>query len=467
MAESVATLRFTVYDKDLVRQGWIGSPLSARVTERWLGLGDAEITVSATDPILEPLLKPGARVVIDYVRDGGGSSVLTGMVRNPRGSFMPGGTVTVQVQDDWRWLRNINAYVVPGGNVKADSLTDMAQSVNPSGAYTPPGTIRNREGRYVWPSTPTVLPAETAVHKFLETHLKFRWREEFGDNGPNFPYRFSGAYDQGRGPDVRGILPQVRFDSLESVVVPLLQAGNLGLRFKQTPGDLHEGIRGANAWEMWEPKVWAHTFTPDSGVLRDGEWSMEYPNTTNVIIGGPGEEAARAFRRYENTHNLKTEYEDLIDGFKDATGAPVYWPETVTDEWKKVPMYYHLMGEIPADRKTAFETFLNTAGAKALTEGAPTSGVSLELAESEGFQYGDGPDRFRTGDILTVAPSAETALTGLTFTDRITSTTITMSRDTGVTVTPQLGQKKDDPDIRLALAIRDLAATNRTRSINQ
>jgi hypothetical protein len=495
--ESRSRFSIVVADARLVRQGWVTNPVSMTVTERWHGLGSGEIEVAADDPIVPDLIRPGARVIIDYYPDASGIaypgagvssaftttlSIFSGVVRSYTGPFTNQGTITFQIQEDWRWLRNTRARVVPSNNAvdgheKATSLSDLAQTVPVAGETQTAGTIAGLAGRWPWPATPTTYPAETAINDFLNAHLVERYRRDLGPWAPTalvpIDYRFYVPTDLGRGGNVRPILPQVRYNSLEDVVLPLLEQSSLGFRFV-TQGAFASGstiVPGRNTWEFWTPVVHPGTYTPDSGAVVGGSWKITPNSATTAFVGGPGEEAARAFRRYDDLTSVAADTQDIIDTFRDATGAPTYWPDALPTA-QRVEMYYHLIASVPSDRRATFEAFLINAGADALADLAASTSVSLELQESEGFRYWgrrsiDTGIGFWTGDLMTVAPSAALGALGLSFTQRITETTFTLTKDEGILVRPHLGAVEDNPDRVLAATVRNVILANNRKSTNQ
>lgn len=467
MAESDRTLHLTVFDKRGRRKGWVSNPLSARVTERWLALGDGEVTVADTDPIVPHLLEEGAWLSA-HVIDAAPAEflppedfswygqIIAGPVTGLSGSLTPG-TLTCRFVDNWTRIRDVLAWVVPAGNVKATALDDLAQAriLQPeTPGPPPPGTIEGLVGRMDWGGAP--ITAAQAIDILLAENLNRRYQADLGRDV------YAGIAGPGGGELVNDILPQVRMGTLEEYAKRLLATSDLGMKIV-TRGDTLFSY-------FWQPRTWSTVFTPDSGVVEAGDWNLEHPTATRALIGGPGEEAARAFRQYVDT-DLAARFGRVIEVFRDATGAPMEWPDDLTDELR-VAMYYHLRAEVSAERRADFERFLDDAAADVFEDGAPTSGVSVTLAESEGFRYRptdnlDTRNGFRIGDRVTVSPSAASATAGLRFTDRLTEITITQSRDNGFSVTPQLGQKKDDPDAQLAQAIRALAESNRRRATNQ
>lgn len=458
-------LKVTLLDKDGTWQGLLGDFDYLTVTERWLAQGTGELSVSATHPKLPLMLAPGARYIVELVGGPDQVQVSRGSFRDPVGDFTPGGSVRFQLQDDWRVLNNILIRVNTDEGLQATSLTDPAQSVE---APIPPaaGTDTGRLGYYNTGGGPWI--AEDAVRALIEQHLGQRWFAEFG------VYRFAVPPSEGRGPDVTDFMQQFRFCTIAEAITPILEYANLGLQFNAfaSPGD---GPAQETA-VMWEPKTWPVTLTPDSGTVVGGEWSLSSPTATDAIVGGPGELASRAFLGSTDT-DLRNEYSDLIEVFRNATGAPLEWPTSLAEQFR-VAKYYHLLtiaDGVTMDQQAAFARFLDTAAADVLAAGAPTSGVSLQLQESEGFRFGGIPMTvgvvgtrygFATGDYVTVAPSSQTNLSSLEFTARITETTLTQSAK-GLTVTPQVGKRIGDPDRDMAETVRAIADSNRRQAVAQ
>jgi hypothetical protein len=470
MAQQERYLQCLVYDKTQHLVGIVANPVSLSASDRYLALGSGELVVNANDDVVPALLADGARVAISVIEPdpiGNQSPVnaagnnaaakqtfMSGRLMQRSGDFGANGLLTFQIEDDWRVTRNSLTRVVPTGNVKATSLTDLAQSwaaVAPSA-----GTVDGAFGRYQWPYVGAV-PAETAVRSLIQSEIVTPWNARFG-----YSY-FPENGDLGLGSDVHSILPQARFGTVEDYIVPLLMAGGLSMRVAQFL------LRGpANpAWmifDIFQPKTWTQLLTPESGVVAGGTWSENPATVMDVIVGGPGDEAARAFRSIHGT-GLIAQYGDWISAFRDATGAPMPWPSTLATNLQ-VAMYYHLRPEVAPSDIAAFEQFLADAGNSAFADGAATAGVSLELNETEVFRWG-GDDGFHTGDMVTVAPSQKTQARDLRFTERITQTTITQSLDSGFTVTPTVGTFTDDPDQQLVDFVAQLAYLNRRKITNQ
>jgi hypothetical protein len=303
----------------------------------------------------------------------------------------------------------------------------MTSSKAPTAAY------------YVWPdgSTfwggPSIDTAETAIKHLV------------GINFNRLGRPVTIGADLGRGGNARAaaMLPQVRFGSLDTNLESLLEWSGLHLTLRQDPT-----LPTINL-EVGVPAVWPQTLTVESGIILDGTWSTADPEATRTIVGGPDELGARAFWGINDATGLEAEYGDIIEVFRDATGATRNWPDTIPD-FKELAKYYLLRPEVSAADKAIFSTYLDAAGAKALAEGSPTSGLSLELSETEVFHFG-GTDGIQLGDTITATSR------GLSFTDQITEATLSWDATDGLVVTPRVGTKTDDPDRQLAEAIASLA----------
>lgn len=432
--------KITIYDKAFKRVGFIGNPIYASFTPRFCAQGSGEIQVHANDPYLADLLAAGSRLRVEYR----GQHLMSGMVRNPQGGFDTAAPVTFQLQDDWRLLRNTLGWVIPrttmprsSGELQPTFLEDDGQAF--TDAAHDPG-IDIGTGYYVFPDgSPAfgggyVESAESAIKDLAYINMVRRMGR---------PVTVAANLDRGGNALAAGVLPAVRFDPLDEAVAPLLEWSGLGLRLWQD--DTNPTIN----LDVWEPAVWAQTLTVESGIVGDGTWSKQYPEATRAVVGGPGELAARAFRAVNDGTGLEAEFNDIVEVFREGTGAPIPWPDAVADTLR-VAKYYLLRPEVDPVAKTIFTNFLDTAGGKALSDGAPTSGLSMELSETETFYFG-GDGGIQLGDIVTASSR------GIEFTDRVTEASLSFDASDGLVVTPRIGDRRDDPDVALALAINALA----------
>lgn len=410
----------TVYDRVLKRQGPVGAPRECTFDVRFNDQGVGSFAVSAADPVRQFLEAPGARLWVTYR----GEHLISGPVRNLDGSFAPAGLVTYSIEDDWRELPNTLGWPVPAGQLTPVSLTDQAQ-----------GTATGK-GYYQFPAA--LSSAESLIKDLLTVNFRRLGR------------RVDVRPDLGRGGDARaaGMVPQVRFDPLDEAIDELLAWSGLGLKV------WHEGGTRLVA-DVYQPTTRQPALTVESGIVKSGLWSLQGPTATRTVVGGPGEDVARAFYGVNDATGLESSWGDIIEVFRDATGANLEWPDTVP-EAERLAKFFLLRSEVSSTDKAVFKSYLTAAGRKGLTEGRPTSGLSVELAETRSFHFG-GPDGVHLGDVMSVSAQ------GQKFVERIRACTLSL-KGKQFTVVPQVGERTDDPDEQLALSLRRLMAASRLQS---
>lgn len=423
MAGTPSPFRITVYDRNLERVGWIGSPISATFTPRFNAQGTGTVVVRPNDKALEYLVEPGCRLGVTYR----GEHLMSGAVWGVTGSLLDDEPVTVQLRDDWM-LTNALAFVDPEGAIAPRSLEDLAQAV--ATGPTTSGTVANQAGYYRWP---TATSREAAIKALLLANL----RDRLGIN-------IEAAPNLGRG-GAPGRLPQVRMTPLNEVLATVLEAGQLGLRVWQAEEEQRLTL------DVFTPDKYPRRLTARSGIVRAGSWSLNPPSATRAVAGGPGELAARAFWSTVDAQ-LEADWGTVLEKLKDATSAKMEWGDLA--EALRVAKYYALRPEVPVAAKAAFIDTLEDAAAEVLAEGRATSSLSAELSETKSFHFG-GPDGVHLGDELTIRAQ------GIDFTERITEATLTLEASGEFTATPRLGERKDDPTRTLARSIATLARSQR------
>lgn len=412
--------KIDVYDKALAWQQSIGDPVHATFTPRVVpAVGTAEIEVRATDSVNEWLQTDGARIHVIYR----GEHLFSGPVVSYQGDVIPGGTVTYQFEDDSRLLAQTLGWVAPTGHLTATSTSDVSQ--------TTPEQAASYQGYYDWGGARSV---ETAIKQIV------------GANFSRLGRNVTIATDQGRGGTVaQSNLPQVRFDTLDTVVGKLLALSNAPMiaGMYQTPGSTQL------TFQVYMATTWPQVLTYESGVLTKGTYSMQAPAATRVVVGGPGQDTARAFQAVNDSTGLEATYGQVVEVFTDSTSSgSLTWPDAVADA-NRQERYYPVTPGVASADITAFVNSLISGGQTALANGAPTSGIDIQLNETPGFHFG-GSDGFHAGDTVTVGAS------GATFTEQITECTLAWTTD-NFTVSPTLGQQTNDPDVILLQAVQLLA----------
>lgn len=244
-------------------------------------------------------------------------------------------------------------------------------------------------------------PAETVVKTLL------------GENVTRLSEPVTIATNLGRGDT---ITVKTRMDQPADILFPLVDQAGIGITVRQVGTGL--------VLDCYEPTAWPITLSEDGGTLTESAWSRNAPEMTRVIVQGGGDGTARVYRRYINT-TLEAALGYVIEGKVDARDID------------------------PAD--PALEALMSARGQAALAAAAATSGLSVELSETDVFRYGGAG--VHVGDSINVELT-----TGNTLTDILRSATLTWS-PAGIGVTPVIGERRDDPTEIIARAI---AATNTT-----
>lgn len=386
------------------------------------GQGHGELAIPSSNSLNVLLRAPGTRLSCRF-RD---EHLMSGPIRNRQGKYLAGGNSVYAVQDDYRVLANTLAWVQPELGIEPTGLDAPGQAWQ-TGANTP-GTVANQYGYYLWPAG--VDTAEAAIKHLIELNCVTRLGR---------PITVLPNEDRGGNARAAGVLPEIRFQPLSEAVQELLDWSGLVL----------------DVWQDWdtptifvdvhEADTWPQTLTVDSGIITDGDWSQDPPDATRIVVGGPGEDAARAFWTVQDGMGIEDEWGDVIEVFRDATGANLSWPDSLADN-VKVAKYFRLRGEVAAGDKAEFVRYLDAAGQKALADGAAVTSASVTLVESESFHF-MGADGIHLGD------SVNTESNGVAISDRITEASVTLTADQGERAAPILGKRTDDPDAALWEAV--------------
>lgn len=361
--------RISIYDRFYDRTGWLGDPESLSVSVNHNDVGDASIVVGASNAKVPLLLERGARVVLDYNDE----TLISGPVRARAGSGpMDEGNMTFSVVDDFRLFHRITGWPVPSAPLSAQT----------SEYHTLSG------------------PAETVLKAVVQANAVDRL-EDF----------VTVAADLARGGNITA---SFRFHPLYDRLFPAVDAAGIGVTVRQ-----HHGQFGVVV-DCYEPVLHPRTLTEAGGIVTEWSWTAAEAEATDVIVGGQGEGAARAFAGYTDW-TLAAAIGERIEVFRDARD---------TDS-----------GDVLAERAT--ETFAETA---------PKTGLSVKLSETSVFRYG-GPGGVRVGDKVRLEVGG-----GLIITDTLRSATFSWTRDKGLEVIPAVGDISDNTDREYAQALAAVAA---------
>jgi hypothetical protein len=272
--------RITVYNKAYVRQGWIGDLISLGVQVTHNGLGEASLTLGASDAKIPILRDTGARVTIDYLDE----PLLSGKIRAKSGTG-PGtdGTMTFTVVDDLRLLYRVLGWPVPGAAITAQNTSEY---------HTVSG------------------PAETVLKTVVTANAVTRLGEPV-----------TVAASLGRGSTITAAF---RFHPLADRLFPAVDAAGIGVTVRQQGAGL--------LLDCYVPELHPRTLTEAGGVITDWSWSQADAEATHVVVGGQGEGTARTFAAYSDAARV-TDLGERIEVFRDArdTGSGSVYSQRATE----------------------------------------------------------------------------------------------------------------------------------------
>lgn len=274
----IQPFRVTVYSKAFARKGWVDSPTNLTVALRWNGIGTASLTVPASHPRAVDLMTPGARVVIehDVAWDTDGASSWKHVLSGPVVSYQSqgpavGSSITFNVSDDWRILRNVLGWPVPGSAIGSQSGSEYD----------------TRTGA-----------AETVAKAFITANAVTRL---------GLPVTVEATHGWGS-----SITVAMRMDPLADKLFPAVEQAGVGLTVRQSGSGLLVEAR--------QPTTRPQVLTEESAAVRSWSLSTSSPDATRTVVGGQGDGTARTFRVVTDS-TAETAWGDKIEGFQDATDA--------------------------------------------------------------------------------------------------------------------------------------------------
>lgn len=261
-----------------------------------------------------------------------------------------------------------------------------------------------------WPSATAALDAQPAYRRVTNTTLEATLKILVIENAARLGMPITVAPSLARGPVAT---TDLRFEPILEKLQERLDASDLTVTMVQDGDGLVMDVR--------ESRTIRRVLSVGSGALVSYQWDVAASEGSRAVVAGQGEGAARELRQV------------VISGREDARG----FPEEIFVDARDVEDASQLPGR----------------GTAALEETRQKSGLSLTLTETPAFRYGV---HYELGDTVTVQTAAGP------ITDRIRQIKITVDRDNGLTVTPQVGERSDDPDTKLIRFVKKFAgATSR------
>jgi len=473
-----AVFRVAVYDKNRVFQCQIGNPVSLEATIRHNLVSTLKMTVALGHERVPELMADGARLRVSFK----GEHLISGpIVADELETDGVSGFYTVTVEDDFRVLREILGWPVPGAAISSQGTAEYRK-------YT-----GNAEGII------KVAVTENGITRMGVPGLTV---------APNLA----------RGGSVPGGL-SFRFHPLADLFFPAVEDAGLGVTVKQDGTNL--------VLDVYEPQTFPHTLSVKGRTLQQATMTRTRPTASRAIVGGSGEGKARYFRALtdstrESQYGMRAEtfvddrqagsdYLALVKDVADAnqerkeavfelkeadraldaaiaaqsaadmafdlaqisgdvaasnkaqtklfaandkvTARTTDYNAALADKNTKQATYDTLNGQLPA-ALTAYQAAMDESGTKALTENGPKNGVSLTLAGTGIFQY--GPGGFHVGDQVPVRLAD-----GVVVTEVIRECTLKWVSPTYASVEPIAGEITNAPERVTAKRIAALARGQR------
>ena len=212
----------------------------------------------------------------------------------------------------------------------------------------------------------------------------------------------SAAPDLARGAT---ITTTTRMHPLTDRIFPAVDQAGIGLTVQQSGAGF--------VLDAYVPRTYPVTITAASGILASWSLTQNAPTATRVVVMGQGVGTARAF--------------------------VVRQDSAAEDEWGMVTEVAQDARDIDSEAADALAQ-LQARGDETLAEGAALNGLSIVLAETGRFSYGDV---FSRGDSVTIAVPA------LTVTDVVREVTFAYDVSEGLVVTPAVGDQEQSSPMRI------------------
>jgi len=260
--------RISVYDKNRQFKCQIGNPAELTVTVRHNLVSTLKMTVPLGHDRQAELMADGARLRVLYR----GEHLISGPITAEE--LVTGGksgTYTVTVEDDFRILREVLGWPVPGSAISSQGAAEYR-------TYT-----GNAE---------TIV--KTAVAENAVTRLGL----------PGLTV----ATNLNRGATVPGGVP-FRFHPLADKLFPAVEDAGIGVSVKQVGSGL--------VLDVYEPATYPRSLSVNGRTLKEVAMTRSRPRASRAVIGGQGEGTARTFRLLTDPIR-ETKYGMRAETFQDA-----------------------------------------------------------------------------------------------------------------------------------------------------
>ena len=263
----MSAFRISVYDKNRAYVCPIGNPSSLTATIRHNDVSTLTLSLPLGHKRVGALMADGARLKVSFKGEHLISGPITGDALESNGAK---GIYTVSVEDDFRVLKEIAGFPVPGSAI---------------------GSQSGAEYRTYTGNAETII--KTAVTENGVTRLAV----------PGLTV----ATNLNRGSVIAGGVP-LRMHPLFDRLFPAVTDAGLGVTVRQVGANL--------VLDVYEPQTHPRTLSVMGGTLKQVTMTRTRPIASRVIIGGQGEGTARTFRYLTDTVR-ETQYGMRAETFRD------------------------------------------------------------------------------------------------------------------------------------------------------
>ncbi|AXH44399.1 minor tail protein [Arthrobacter phage Kumotta] len=296
----MSLFRIGVYDKNRLFRCQIGSPSALSATVRHGLTSTLTMTAPTSHERFGELMADGARLKVSFK----GKHLISGPIVADEGETDGvTGFATFTVEDDFRILRKILGWQVPGSPISDQSAAEYRTYTGDAETIIKTAVTENGVNRLAIPG----LVVAPNLH---------------------------------RGAVVPGGVP-FRMHSLMDKMFPALEQAGIGVTVQQVGSDL--------VLDVYEPRVFGKKLSAAGRTLKKTKWNRTRPESSRVVIGGQGEGTARKFRvvtdpARESQYGMVAETfrdarDDNTDSVMDARGQ-----ETLTDDGPKNGLSLELAG---------------------------------------------------------------------------------------------------------------------------
>lgn len=472
-------LTITIFDKAFTRVGFIGAPAKVELHLRHNALPTGTIEVASDHVYRDKLMATGARITVDYA----GTQVMSGPIRGASSKAGKDSNIVLTIEDDWRLLSRMLGWPNPTGTTAQQGLDDKTYDRKTGPAETVLKWFVSRN------ATRLGLPVTVATDRGRGSTITAQMRMD-----TQADQLLPLIAQAGIGVTVRQVGTRFVVDCYEPAWYPItltpesgvvvdwswsqgaakctrvvVGGGGIGpnrdfrtyvdATLEAATGDVLEVfVDASSAYSdtktAYDKTVSAAKDLADASKVKDRAQDNQDKAQHNLDLASDLLDSANAALAQNPTNQVlkdrvtaaqsrKTEMQNLLTAANTSLASATTAYNTANTASAAAQTAYNTA-------RTAYLADLDAQGAKALADGAPTTGLSLTLSETDTFRYGS---TLRVGDLVTTQ-----LIPGSTpITSPLSEAVLAWDVQNGFMASPVVGERTDDPNKILARAIGSVA----------